>query len=250
VARYRMNLDRMKWSDISADTDPDTGMRVYHTPSGPALSVTTILGSLPNPELDAWRERVGPEEAARVSKEATTIGTYMHDILEAHLKGEEFPYDGSELESIGKQMSNVVRRVGWRDLTEVWAIEIPLHFGKLYAGRSDLVGTYKRKPAIMDYKTSRYIKPVEQLEKYRLQLAAYGLAAEHMFGEKFEIGVNFFAIRPNNQFSKPARSHVTTIDEKQMQMYKIKWAEILVDFYREDRDMDDDLGLLVDLVES
>lgn len=249
MARYRTNLKKFDWNDIDAVTSDD-GTRVYHTPDGPAPSVTTILGSLPNPELDAWRERVGEEEANRISKEATTIGTYMHDMLEAHLKKEEFPYDGSELESIGKRMSLVIKRFGWRKLNEVWAVEIPLHFNDLYAGRTDLVGLYDGQPTIMDYKTSRYIKPPEHLEKYRLQLAAYAMAMEHMFGMRFDMGINFFAIRPNDEFKKPATSHIVIMDQKMMTEYKIKWIEVLVEYYRNDDSKIESLGRMIDLVES
>lgn len=247
MARYRLKLDKFDWYEIDADTDSTTGKRVYHTPDGPANSVTTILGSLPNPELDEWRERVGEEEANRISKEATDIGTLMHDHLEALLLKKEFipnpDCNPDEHLKMAKQMSKAIQWYGWRKMREVWAVEIPLHFGDLYAGRTDLVGVYDGKPAIMDYKTSKFIKMPEHLKKYRLQMAAYALAMEKMFGQRFECGVNFFALRPNPEFNKAAESHVVEMDAEMMLEYKVQWIEILMDYY------DGDIGKLEQIEE-
>lgn len=252
MPRIKKKLDTFNWYDIEADTDEVTGKRVYHTPAGPASSVTTILGSLPNPELDEWRERVGHEEADRISKEATDIGTLMHDSLEAYLLDEVYIPNSNcnpdEHLEMALQMAKAIRLFGWKKLQEVWAVEIPLHFEDLYAGRTDLVGKYDGKPAILDYKTSKFVKAPKYLEKYRLQLAAYALAMEHMFGIKFDHAVNFFAIRPNPEFNKPAQSHVVTMDESMMTEYKIKWTEILVDFYQGDDDRLVKIDSLIDLI--
>lgn len=235
MPRYKLKLDKFDWYEIDADTDSSTGKRVYHTPDGPANSVTTILGSLPNPELDAWRERVGEEEADRISKEATDIGTLMHDHLEALLLKKEFiPNPDCNPDThlaMAKQMSKAIQLYGWKRMQEVWAVEIPLHFGDLYAGRTDLVGVYAGTPAIMDYKTSKFVKAPEYLKKYRLQMAAYALAMEKMFGARFDCGINFFALRPNKDFGKPAASHIVEMDADMMLDYKIQWIEILVEYY-------------------
>lgn len=235
MARYKIKTDKFDWYEMEADTDPNTGKRVYFTPEGPASSVTTILGSLPNPELDAWRERVGEEEANRISKEATDIGTLMHDHLEAKLLNKpSIPNpdcNPDQYMSTALSMAKAIQLYGWKRLQEVWAVEIPLHFGSLYAGRTDLVGKFAGKPAIMDYKTSKFVKAPEYLTKYRLQMAAYALAMEKMFGHRFDSGINFFALRPSPEFNKPAASHIVEMDAEMMLDYKIQWIEILIDFY-------------------
>ena len=46
------------------------GRRIYVTPNGDSYpSITSILGSQPKPSLDAWRERVGKEEADKLLTE-------------------------------------------------------------------------------------------------------------------------------------------------------------------------------------
>lgn len=231
MARYKLELDKFPYSEMESHT-AESGQRVYYTPAGPAPSVTTILSTLPNPELDAWRERVGEEEANRVSKEATTIGSYMHDMLENTLKGEEIVRDGSDLETMAAEMFQAVRLFGWKKLERVWGVEVPLHYDSLYAGRTDLVGVYDGKPSIMDYKTSKFHKAPEHIEKYKLQMAAYKTAHEHMYpGVVFEQGVLFFSIRPNKQYGKRAQSNVVVVGKDEMEHYQEMWVEILENYY-------------------
>jgi hypothetical protein len=48
-----------------------------------SVSISKILQVLDNPEsLQKWRDRVGHEEAERISKRSATIGTAMHKFLE------------------------------------------------------------------------------------------------------------------------------------------------------------------------
>jgi CRISPR/Cas system-associated exonuclease Cas4 (RecB family) len=249
MARYKTKLDKFDWVDFEAITSDD-GTRVYNTPCGPAPSVTTILSTLPHPELDAWRERVGDEEADRVSKEATDIGTMMHDSLEAHLRKEEYDWGTDEfLLSMAQPMAKAIKLYGWKKLQEVWAIEIPLHFNDLYAGRVDLVGLYDNHPAVLDYKTTKFAKSDEYMGTYRMQISAYAMAIENMFGQKIEFGVNFFATRPNAQFRKTAESIIVKMDADMMQEYKIKWIEVLLGYYAEhDPSKIDNINAMIDLV--
>src|ERR1700733_8467184 len=64
-----------------------SGWRVYETPSGLKVpSVTTILSTLPKDGLEAWRERIGHEEAQKITDEACRIGSTMHDMLEGYVR--------------------------------------------------------------------------------------------------------------------------------------------------------------------
>lgn len=234
MARFKMNTDRFAYPDIRSHTAPD-GQRVYYTDAGDATSVTTILSSLPHPELDAWKERVGEEEAERVSKEATTIGNYMHDQLEAHVKGEKYqiPKDVQpDLMKMAKQMFNYVKLFGLKKLDEVWGVEVALHYEDLYAGRTDLVGVYDGKPSIIDYKTSKFLKKDEFIYNYKLQLAAYSIAHEWMFPEvEFEQGVLLIGMRPNEKYNKPAQVQTVIIDQDELDEFRVRWCDVLTDFH-------------------
>ena len=58
--------------------------RTYVTPEGNSYpSVTTVLGkTLDKSGLDAWRKRIGEEEADKQSKYAANRGTIVHDLCE------------------------------------------------------------------------------------------------------------------------------------------------------------------------
>jgi hypothetical protein len=74
--------------DLECDTTPEG--RFYLSPSGIKYpSVTTVLSCLDKPGLDAWKARVGEEEAAKILRQAGTRGTAVHLIAENYLNNEE-----------------------------------------------------------------------------------------------------------------------------------------------------------------
>ena len=63
----------------------DTG-RTYKTPSGVIYpSITTVVGDESKASIAAWRDRVGHEEANRISTKATTRGTRIHTMCELYV---------------------------------------------------------------------------------------------------------------------------------------------------------------------
>lgn len=228
---------RFKYRDIpypnlKSDTAED-GTRVYYTPVGAAPSVTTIISTLPHPGLDEWRERVGEEEAERVSKEARDIGTCMHDMLEAYVR--DVPYEKKEIpeEAMAKKMFAAVRMMGLRDLQEIWGIEVALYYENLYAGRTDLVGRYFGKPSIIDYKTAKYFKKDEWIEDYKLQTAAYAIAHDELFPdeEPIEQCVLLIGTRPNPDYRIPPKCQRVVIESAEMEEYKDRWLEVLEGYH-------------------
>ena len=79
-----MDINYEKTSSVYAETLP-TG-RTYFTPDGDFPSITTLLGKTSDNQvwLQKWRERVGEEEANRISKEATDRGTLIHEYAEKY----------------------------------------------------------------------------------------------------------------------------------------------------------------------
>ena len=55
-------------------------------------SVTTVLSILSEDSIRAWRARVGEEEANRISKQASTRGSKVHDMIEQYIIGEDVDY--------------------------------------------------------------------------------------------------------------------------------------------------------------
>jgi genome maintenance exonuclease 1 len=171
------------------------GSRKYLTPEGEQLvSVTTILDRTKSEEsrnaLANWRKAVGVAKAQEITTEAANRGTRMHKWLENYVLDETVKMPGTNPYS--KQSWDMAQKIienGLVHCTEFWGTEVPLYFSGLYAGTTDLVGAWKGKPAIMDFKQSNKVKQREWIDDYFVQLAAYALAHNEMHGTEIETGV-------------------------------------------------------------
>lgn len=229
--RFKFNI-KYDYPDLTADTDEESGERVYYTPDGPASSVTTILGKLPHPGLDEWKERVGPEEAKRESVQATTIGTHMHNMLEHYVLNTEYKCDREDWHvKMATKMFRAVRMFGLKDVTEIWGVEVAVHLYDFYAGRTDLVGAWKGVPSIIDYKTSKRIKKAEYIEDYKLQTAGYAVAHDEMFDSDIQQGVLLIGTRPNEEYKVPPKVQKVIIPKKELDQYRLKWMDVVEDFH-------------------
>ena len=227
--KYRTDID---YISIEAETRPDG--RTYFTPDGPAASVTTILGTLPHPGIDEWRDRVGHEEADRIRDEAGRIGDCMHNRLEAYVRDVPYVDTGIPEEKIAITLFKCIKLFGLRKLDEVWGIEVALHLHDLYAGRTDLVGVYSGIPSIIDYKNARMYKKSEWIENYKMQIAAYALAHDTMYGDMgIKQGVILVGIRRNKEYNKPPELQTIILDEEELHEYKIKWMGVVEDYHKE-----------------
>src|SRR6056300_301143 len=169
-------------TDVKTET-LKTG-RTYYTPDGAYPSITTVLGkTADNTWLQKWIERVGEEEAARVSKEATDRGTLVHEYAERHFNGEDVGDDLKQETLDVRQMSRDLIKVAESGIDEVWGQEQVLWSNKYrYAGRTDMVGIWKGKPTIIDFKTSKKKKNQKQITDYYIQGCAYAVAHNEMYG--------------------------------------------------------------------
>tara|TARA_Y100000034_G_scaffold34222_1_gene41945 strand:- start:15898 stop:16566 length:669 start_codon:yes stop_codon:yes gene_type:complete len=176
-------IDEKVLQSITATTLP-TG-RTYHTPDGDFSSITTILGKTANQEwLTRWREKVGEEEAARISKEATSRGEAVHNYLERYWNGEDILPEVDKDFSYKdiRKMTKALIRATKKGVTKVIDQEIPLWHPELgAAGRVDLVGHWKDVPAIVDFKTSKKKKYASSVKDYFLQVAFYAEAYNYLF---------------------------------------------------------------------
>ena len=168
--------------DIKAETS-ETG-RVYRTPDGDYPSVTTILGKTANNIwLQKWKDKVGEEEAARISKIATDRGEIVHSYLEKYWNGSNSWHQEilSEEPTTQKMILNLIESTK-RGVTNVWAQEIPVWSKVLrYAGRVDMFGEWNGVPAVIDFKTSKKKKQIKDIKDYFIQCTAYAYAHNEMF---------------------------------------------------------------------
>ena len=173
------------------------GKRLYETPDGNAVaSVTTILDATKDKtHLIAWRKRVGEKKAQEITTEAAGVGTRMHKYLEDYIDTGEWPTPGSNpYAQQAHGMAEVIRDNALKDV-EVWGSEVALYMPQMYAGTTDLVGTYKGQPAIMDFKQTNKPKKEEWVVDYFLQLVAYAEAHNEIYGTNICEGHVFMCSR-------------------------------------------------------
>tara|TARA_R110000822_G_scaffold38425_1_gene106535 strand:- start:172 stop:846 length:675 start_codon:yes stop_codon:yes gene_type:complete len=148
--------------------------RLYTTPDGKKLpSITTVLGAVGDKSgLDAWRKRVGDEEANRVMVQASTRGTAVHQLAEDYVNNKEDWSKGAMPSNVFT--FNTIKTVLDKHMDNIWIQEAPLYSERLeVAGRVDCIAEWDGVLSIIDYKTSRRPKKREHVEGYFIQEAAY-----------------------------------------------------------------------------
>ena len=174
------------------------GKRLYQTPDGNAVaSVTTILDATKDKtHLIAWRKRVGEQKAQEIVTEAASVGTRMHKYLEDYVEFGEWPQPGSNpYAQQAHMMATQIKEKAMNDVDEIWGSEVNLYMPNMYAGTTDLVGTYKGQPAIMDFKQTNKPKKLEWVVDYFLQLTAYAEAHNEIYGTNIREGHIFMCSR-------------------------------------------------------
>ena len=173
------------------------GKRLYQTPDGNAVaSVTTILDATKDKtHLIAWKKRVGEQKAQEIVTEASGVGTRMHKYLEDYIDTGEWPTPGSNPYAQQAHGMAQIIKDNVMDDVEVWGSEVALYMPQMYAGTTDLVGTYKGQPAIMDFKQTNKPKKVEWVVDYFLQLVAYAEAHNEVYGTNIREGHVFMCSR-------------------------------------------------------
>jgi len=152
-------------------------------------SVTTVLSNTSNKAdgIVDWRLRVGDEEANRIIKQSTDIGTSVHLAIENYLNNKNWDDFGSSYEEkISQKITKRFISDGLTKITEIWGLEVGLILDNLFAGTADCVGTYSGIPSLIDFKTSKKIKKREWIEDYFLQGCAYANAHNVMFNSNIK----------------------------------------------------------------
>ena len=180
--------DKFKYP-ILERVDTEIGRHYLDSNNKPVPSVTTVLSGTSKSKdgLLQWRNRVGEEEAERIIKQSTDIGTAVHEAIENYLNGKFWDnFEETHDQLLAKKMSNKFIIDGLKGITEIWGLEVGLVLDNLYAGTADCVGEYQGIPTLIDFKTAKKIKKREWIEDYFLQGCAYANAHNVMFGTKIE----------------------------------------------------------------
>lgn len=197
MSLLKSKFDYEKISRVSINN-----VRYYDTPTKDCVpSVTSVLDKTKSEEkrlvLENWRRRVGHRQAAEITSDAANRGTRLHNYLEDYVVNGFLKDKTSNPYSWASHaMAEVIIKKGISNVNEVWGVEVPLYFPKIYAGTTDSVGVHHGEPAIMDYKQSNSPKKEEWIDDYKLQLAAYATAHNEVYGTNIRKGVIMMAVKP------------------------------------------------------
>jgi genome maintenance exonuclease 1 len=190
-------VERFQYKNCQQINDPVTRKRVYATPDGEKLpSVTTILSATKDmTALNEWKKRIGEDKANQITREAAGVGTAMHSNLERFIAGIQRQPGNNPVHVQANKMADVIIENGLKDIDEVWAMEQSLYFPGLYSGTTDLVAVYKGNPSVCDYKQTNKPKKEEWIDDYKIQLVAYILAHNEVYGTDIREGHVFMCSR-------------------------------------------------------
>jgi len=214
-----------KYTYAKYERDDTHGPRTYAVGQKKIPSVTTILSATQSEEkkrsLDAWRERVGYQEAQAITSQAATRGTEMHYVLENYIN--QIGY--LNLSKEGAQSRMMAHRIveNLEGLKVIYGSEVNLAYEDQWAGSTDLVGLYNGEPTIIDFKQSNSFKKREYVEDYHYQIAAYAIAHKKAYGP---ITKGLIAI-----CTKDLVFQKFELDEKILKEYEAKWFSRVEKYY-------------------
>lgn len=167
----------------------ENGRRMYVNENGKRYpSVTNVL-SVNNDWIKEWRERVGDEEANRISTTAARRGTAIHKLAETYLNN-------------GKPSPDMFYIDMWRSLKpeidkidNIRILERYLYSDKYeIAGTPDVIAEYDGVLSAIDFKTSSKMKYKKNITNYFVQAAVCAAMYEEISNEKIKDIVVIIAV--------------------------------------------------------
>jgi hypothetical protein len=197
------------------------GVRYYTVPNGDEViklpSITSVTSFYNRQIFAEWRRKVGEQEANKVTKAATSRGTDMHSLCESHLKNEKLPSVQPLSQYLFKQAKPYLDKIN-----NIHALEDSLYSTILgVSGTVDCIAEYDGDLAVIDFKTSKKPKPVEWIENYFVQAAAYAC----MFYEMTDIPVKKLVILMSCENGEVVE-YIIDSDEK------MKYIKLLVKYIK------------------
>jgi genome maintenance exonuclease 1 len=176
------------------------------------------------PGIEAWRAKIGEEEANKISGRAARRGTKVHGIIEKYLRGDENylrkETGGSVMQDHKELVLAGIPQIDAR-IDNIRGIEMSMWSDHLkVAGTADLVADYNGELAVIDWKTGSYIKKDQYVFHYILQGAAYC----HMLAEMYKLVPKKIVICTFIRFNDPKKP-VPFMDGDKVVDLLVEWKE-------------------------
>ena len=194
------------------------GMRFYEVDGKAYPSITTVLGAIPKPGLDAWRKSVGEEAAKWEMNRAARRGSATHTLVEQYLKGET----PSIRDVLPLGMFRLLKPY-LEQIDNIHCLEQIMYSKNLtIAGQVDCIAEFNGKLSVIDFKTANKERVDSWNENYYIQCTAYAYMYEELFGTPIDQIVILQAGEDGS-----AKSFV-----KNKADYKDKLEKAIKDFYK------------------
>jgi len=203
------------------------GKRHYSVGKEKLPSVTTILSATQPEEkrqaLQRWKQRVGDAEADAIKNKAANRGTIMHKLIEKHILGEGYA-DLTDAGAEATRMADTIIEKGLSKWSGWYGTEVTQYYPGLYAGQSDLVGVHGSCDAIGDFKQANKPKHKDWIEDYLLQLSAYAMAHDQVYGTNINKGV-IMMCTPDCYYQE------FIIESSELKKWKHQWLRRVDEYY-------------------
>lgn len=156
-------------------------VRYYKLPSGDKklVSITSVISHYKKDFFLKWRKRIGEEKAERITSRSTKRGTGMHTLIENYLYNEE---NLPEVPPLSKYLFYTAKPYLNR-INNIHGLETSMYSEYLgIAGTCDCIAEFDGELSIIDFKSSAQPKPVEWVESYFVQCAAYAAMLHELTG--------------------------------------------------------------------
>ena len=194
------------------------GMRFYEVDGKAFPSITTVLGAIPKPGLEAWRKSVGEEAAKWEMNRAARRGSATHTLVEQYLKGET----PSIRDVLPLGMFRLLKPY-LDQVDNIHCLEQIMYSKNLtIAGQVDCIAEYNGKLSVIDFKTANKERVDSWNENYYIQCTAYAIMYEEIFGTPIDQIVILQAGEDGS-----AKSFI-----KNKADYKDKLEKAIKDFYK------------------
>lgn len=217
-----MNFNYVKLPELDFELNAvttDEGRR-YTAPNGEVYpSITTVLSSYNKKAIYEWRQRVGEEEANRVSRRASNRGTKLHLMCEDYLRNELTPMKMQTVMPDTKELFLQIKPKLDECIGDIYGLEQPLFSHNLrVAGRCDCIAEWDGELSIIDYKTSSKEKNEDHIQNYFMQCTAYAEMFEEITGREIgqivvaiavEGGNSQFFVRDKHLYLKPLKEFIS-----------------------------------------
>ena len=150
------------------------GVRYYKVPDADEfvklVSITSVTSFWNREKFAKWRKKVGEDKANEITRKATSRGTDTHTLIEHYLLNEEtLP----EVQPISDFLYKIAKPT-LNNIDNIHALEGSLYSKQLgVAGTVDCIAEYDGELAVIDFKTAAAPKPIDWIDGYFVQAAAY-----------------------------------------------------------------------------